>query len=73
MAGYDPLHDEGVAYAERLRAAGVRVELRDYEGMVHGFFNFGGAVEVARTAHRDVLKALAAALGLPGERLHGEP
>jgi acetyl esterase len=73
VAGYDPLHDEGVAYAERLRAAGVRVELRDYEGMVHGFFNFGGAVEVARTAHRDVLKALAAALGLPGERLNGEP
>ncbi|WP_405802175.1 alpha/beta hydrolase fold domain-containing protein [Streptomyces sp. NBC_01506] len=39
VAGHDPLHDEGVMYAERLREAGVPVELFDYPRMVHGFAN----------------------------------
>jgi acetyl esterase len=51
VAGYDPLHDEGLAYAERLQAAGVRAQVHDYSGMVHGFLNFGGYVDVARQAH----------------------
>lgn len=58
VAGYDPLHDEGMAYAERLRAAGVSVQLLDYPGMVHGFFNYGGYVEQARQAHQAAVKAL---------------
>jgi acetyl esterase len=37
VAGFDPLHDEGVAYAEKLRAAGVKVTLDDHPGMVHDF------------------------------------
>jgi acetyl esterase len=66
VAGFDPLHDEGVAYAERLEAAGVAVELLDYQGMVHGFFNFGGALDVARVAHRDACLALRRAFGTIG-------
>lgn len=36
-AGFDPLHDEGKAYADRLSAAGVEVEYRCYDTMIHGF------------------------------------
>jgi acetyl esterase len=40
VAGHDPLHDDGVLYAEALKKAGVEVELIDYPTMPHGFLNF---------------------------------
>jgi acetyl esterase len=49
-AEFDPLRDQGEAYAGRLAAAGVSVELTRYEGMVHGFFTMTGAVDAARHA-----------------------
>jgi acetyl esterase len=50
VASHDVLRDEGVAYADRLRAAGVDTETHLYEGMVHGFVAFLGLVDTADRA-----------------------
>jgi acetyl esterase len=44
-AEYDPLRDEGELYAERLRQAGVAVEMKRWDGMNHGFFFWPGVVD----------------------------
>jgi acetyl esterase len=62
-AGYDPLQGEGVAYADAMKAAGVPVAYRDYPGMLHGFFNFGGAVDVAARAVGEAAVDLRRAFG----------
>lgn len=49
-AGYDPLVDEGRAYAERLAKAGVEVLYKEYSDMVHGFVLFGGVLDTANLA-----------------------
>jgi acetyl esterase len=49
-AGYDPLVDEGRAYAERLVADGVKTEYRDFPDMVHGFLLMGGVLDTANEA-----------------------
>jgi len=59
-AGFDPLRDEGEAYAERLRAAGVRVELTRFAGQIHGFFNIVGVGRSSRQANRQIASELAA-------------
>ena len=41
-AGFDPLRDEGEAYLEHLRACGVTVQGRRYDGMLHGFVQMSG-------------------------------
>ena len=67
LAECDPLHDQGVAYAERLRAAGVPVELRDYPGMIHAFFSFIGLFERGRAAVIDAGRAIRNATSGPLE------
>jgi acetyl esterase len=60
-AGYDPLLDEGRAYGERLKAAGVPVTYREYADMVHGFILFGGVLDTANAALADCCAALRSA------------
>ncbi|MFA7664735.1 MAG: alpha/beta hydrolase [Burkholderiaceae bacterium] len=62
-AGYDPLRDENVAYARRLGEEGVPVELIEYPGMIHAFFQHAGFVPAARRAHDDACAALRRAFG----------
>jgi acetyl esterase len=61
-AGYDPLRDEGEAFAERLRGAGIAVRTSRYDGMFHGFFAMGGRLDEARAAVAEAAAALRAAL-----------
>lgn len=58
LAECDPLVDEGVAYADRLRMAGVTVDLEIYKGVVHEFIKMGRAVPEALQAHADAARAL---------------
>ena len=63
LAGLDPLHDEGVAYARRLREAGVTVRVRTWEGQPHGFWWMGAALARATEATEAIAEALAPANG----------
>ncbi|HKI63980.1 MAG TPA: alpha/beta hydrolase [Burkholderiales bacterium] len=60
-AGFDPLLDEGRAYAERLAAEGVATVYREYPDMVHGFLLLGGVLDTANEAVGECCKALRAA------------
>jgi acetyl esterase len=57
-AGFDPLVDEGKAYADRLAKEGVKVEYRNYPDMVHGFITMGRVVDTANAALADCAQAL---------------
>ena len=61
-AEFDPLRDEGEAYAERLREAGVPTVCRRYDGMFHGFFSMGELIETGTRALEDAGSALREAL-----------
>jgi acetyl esterase len=49
-AGYDPLRDEGAAYAERLTAAGNRASYVCFDRQIHGFITMGKVIDEANTA-----------------------
>jgi acetyl esterase len=57
-AGYDPLVDEGKAYAKKLADASVEVAYREYGDMVHGFLLFGGVLDTANAAVQECCERL---------------
>ena len=61
-AEFDPLVDEGKAYADKLAAAGVKVEYVCHPGMIHHFFCLAGAIPYARTAIANAGAAIQQAL-----------
>lgn len=61
-AGFDPLRDEGKAYADALKAAGVASEYKCYEGTIHGFVSFPGALEAGADGLRFMAERLKSAL-----------
>lgn len=61
-AGFDPLRDEAVAYADKIRAAGGRVDCRELRDMVHGFCLMTGASVSAHRATESIAREI-------GERL----
>ncbi|MQA24275.1 MAG: alpha/beta hydrolase fold domain-containing protein [Micromonosporaceae bacterium] len=63
VAGFDPLRDEGLAFAEKLAEAGVDVTVRRFDDLIHGYANFFGFSRRAREAMGDAALALHRAIG----------
>ncbi len=63
LAECDALVDDGIAYADKLRWAGVPVQLEIYRGVTHEFIKMGRAIREARQAYADAARALAEAFG----------
>lgn len=53
-AEYDPLKDEGQAYAKRLEEAGNQVVFKEYPNVVHGFINMAKISKECLEAHQDI-------------------
>jgi len=65
VAGYDPLCDEGEAYARRLADAGVPVTIARYDGQMHGFLTMGAFLPTGVQAMHEAIDHLRRALGSP--------
>ena len=63
VAGFDPLRDEAIAYAERLTEAGVPTELRELPTLPHGFALMVGALDAARDATTAIAEEIGRRLG----------
>lgn len=61
-SGFDVLRDQGMAYAEKLKEAGVKVTERCYDRLAHGFTAMTGAVPAARRACEEIARDLHSAL-----------
>jgi acetyl esterase len=61
-AGFDPLRDEGEAYAAKLKGDGVEVTLRRHSTLIHGFINMAGANRTSHDAVCEMAGVLRAAL-----------
>jgi acetyl esterase len=72
-AEFDPSRDEGEAYADRLRTDGVPVQLKRYDGMIHGFLRMGAMLDQARVAIEEVAANLQAAFAAPERQGRGNP
>lgn len=72
VAGFDVLRDEGIAYAEKLRAAGVPTTLQVVTGHIHGFANATGIGTTGADALRDAIAALRAGLAVVRSRQSGD-
>lgn len=57
-AGFDPLRDEGQAYAKQLSAAGVKTIHREFDTLIHGFVGMRGALQAAARAMDDMVAGL---------------
>jgi|TARA_R110002020_G_scaffold83397_1_gene207081 acetyl esterase len=63
LCGWDPLKDEGLAYADKMASFGVPVTVREHAGMVHGFMNMTALSDTVRLAIRDAGHVAGRALG----------
>jgi acetyl esterase len=63
VGAYDALHDDGVAYADAMTAAGNQVTLVEYSGLSHGFINMAATLTAGRMALDQVSVALRRAIG----------
>ena len=67
-AEFDPLRDQGDAYADALAAAGVPVVKRSYPGLIHGFFDLGALSPACASAVRELCADLRGLLAAPSAR-----
>jgi len=63
LAQIDPLRREGEALAKALQDAGVKVNLKSYDGVTHEFFGMGAVVDKAKEAQSVVAADLKRAFG----------